>query len=202
MRSAAIKALAAGDPAARLEAVATLRKSPDAAALRALAGALQADTSPDVREAVAYAFGTLAAAPPVREQPELAGELTTGLLAAARGDAVGYVRHLCVVALGRMPPSEAPRIIDELIAMWRVRRNQDDGAIHLSAVEAVAGFGELAVARLDPLITDPAWQVRRYAVLALGQIRPPGLKDRLTPMIDDEHSLVRETVKSVLAALP
>lgn len=182
----AIDALKSPDAGVRYRAAITLGKLKDHRAIEALSGALR-DTDFSVRLQAAGALGKigeqaivpLSAAlndPDVNARRaaayalgEIKGNRVVDPLIGALKDVNRLVRRDAAEALGKVRDIRAIRPLISGIA-------EDEQTFEFSefrscAVDALVSIGEPAVEYLIAALNDGTWQTRRYAAMALGEIR-------------------------------
>lgn len=149
--AAAVRPLLADSaPLVRAAAATAAARLGDQAAVPALAGRL-ADAEPAVRLAALAALRRLGATRAAPEVRRLLG-----------GDPVPAVRAAAAAVLADLAGSAA---IPDLAA----RRGDESPAVRLEAAGALAGLGRPAAASLTAFVADPRPDVRKTAVVALGQ---------------------------------
>jgi HEAT repeat protein len=176
------------DPEVRRQAAVALGKARDTSAFDALVEVMKTDESDEVRGAAIRAVGALG-------DPRA----TPALLEIVSGTEALDLRGSAVNALGDL---RDPRSIPDMIAIWKLDRDQNDNGV----IQAGVGFTLVAMAPVsyDPLIAalrDDHPKVRGYAANTLGLIGDSRAAAAITPLLDDPDILVISQAETALARL-
>ena len=171
----------------RLQAIENLWESEDPALASQFLARLNEDDAPEVRAAAGKALAMFILIGETRElDPVIQHEIEGELLSAARSDAIGEVRDLCLQSLGYSSRTEVVGLIEEAAASGLETRLA--AALRAMARSANPIWGEIVMARLH----DPSPLIRLEAARAAGEIDlREGIPD-LIELLDD----VDETVRS------
>jgi HEAT repeat protein len=164
------------DWAVRREAVITLGEMGDERCVEPLVRALR-DGDWQVREVAIEALGMVG--PPAVEQ----------LIRMLRD---WDIRKCAIRALGKIKDE---RVLDPVIGQLR------NDEFHLDAMEALVELGQPSVEKLLPLLKDKDEQVRKRAVIVLGQIKDSGVLEPLIEMLKDGDWFTRLSAAAALEQL-
>lgn len=183
----ALEQLQSDDPSVRRAAVAALEETADAEAVAGLAGALEADPDEALRKEAARAL-------------EAIGDrrAVPALLAKAASRDTLEVRFAAASALGVLRDPESVR---GLIAIWGREDDQADGVVNLEVVSSVIAVGPPAVPALLEALGSESWNVRYYAVTALGRIGAKEARSAIEARRNDPNGMVRAGVETALERL-
>lgn len=93
---------------------------------------------------------------------------------------------------------ELGKLGDEGVLAAKNLLSDSDWHIRYRACESI-GFAKTGAEYLYPLLADDKDHVRYMAVKSLGFCKPSDLKEKISPLADDENPFVRRIVNKVLS---
>ncbi len=185
----------------------TLINIPIVAGVEALAFAIKSDKSPEVRKDAATSLAMIAGTAGTRKEDAPAEvRATVPTLAAALKDESPDVRVAAADALGAIG-SDADKAVNALVQAVRDNKGKEGIPVRTAVVSALGRIGKPASSAVDILIdqafeAEPAGvspkahaELRRDAVISLGQIGNPEVLPSLAKLLDDAMTLTSRKVK-------